>query len=195
MALLRVGAQGAHLHAGVGDTCVEPRGQQVDKNDDADGCLGGGVDAGVDERKVNRQQVRRRHGPDELPTQQNAENDGRNGQALDPAVGLDQLRRGQQLGQDAVFGGGVGGGTQPHNGIRQQRVGAKQHHQAAHHLDGIADEHHFALGHGVGKSPHQRGQHHIKHRKNRHQRGTFPLGTARYPDQLHRSDKKRVVSQ
>ncbi len=43
--------------------------------------------------------------PHQLPAQQHAQDDGGNRQPLDPAVGLDQLRRGQQLGQDAVLGG------------------------------------------------------------------------------------------
>ena len=59
----------------------------------------------------------------------------RDRQALDPAVGLDQLRRRQQLGQDAVLGRRVGRGAEADDRVGQQRVGAEQHHQAADHLD------------------------------------------------------------
>ena len=44
--------QWAHFHARVGDVGVEPGGQQVNKNQDTDGGLGCGIDAGVDEGEV-----------------------------------------------------------------------------------------------------------------------------------------------
>jgi hypothetical protein len=57
-----------------------------------------------------------------------------------------------------------------------QRVRAKQHHQAAHHLDGVADEHDFALGQASANAPTKRRQHHIEQRKHGHQGGALPLG-------------------
>ena len=87
------------------DACIEPGGQDVDENQHADGRLGRGVDAGGDEGQVDRQQQARGPHPHQLPAQQDAQNDGADGQALDPAIGPHQLRGGQQFGQDAVLGG------------------------------------------------------------------------------------------
>ena len=42
-------------------------------------------------------------GTHQLPANQYAQDDGCNGQAFNPAIGFDQLRGGQQFGQDAVF--------------------------------------------------------------------------------------------
>jgi hypothetical protein len=86
------------------DAGVEPRGQGVDEDQHKDGRLGRGVDAGVDDGEVHAEQpggYRRAH---QLAAQQHAQDDGGNGQAFDPAIGLDQLRRRQQLGEDAVLG-------------------------------------------------------------------------------------------
>ena len=94
--------------------------------------------------------------PDQLAAKQHTQNDGGNRQTLNPAIGLDQLRGRQQLGQDAVFGRRIGGGAEPDNRIRQQRVRAKQHQQATADLDGVAHEHDLALGPGIGISPHKR---------------------------------------
>jgi len=156
---------------------------------------GGGVHAGVDHREVERQQIVRQGLADELAAEQHAEQDGGNGQALDPAVGLDELRVRQQFGQDAVFGRRVGGGAEADDGIRDQRVHAEQHHQAADHLDEVREEHHLALGQGVGDRAHEGGQDHVEQREHRNERGALPFGAARSPDQLHRRDEQRVVGE
>ena len=63
----------------------------------------------------------------------------------------------------------------PH-GVGDQRVVAEQHHQAAHDLDRIADEHHPPLGQGVGKGADEGGQDHVEQREHGHQGGALPLG-------------------
>jgi hypothetical protein len=131
----------------------------------------------------------------QLAAQQDAQDDGGDGQALDPAVGLDQLRGRQQLGEDAVLGRRVGRRAQAHDRIRQQRVRAEQHHQAAHHLDRVADEHDLALGHGVGEGAHERRQHHVEQREHRHQcRAPARSGPGRL-QQFDGGDEQRVVGQ
>ena len=139
------------------DAGIEPGRRQIHKNQDANSGFRCGINAGGDEREIKRQQRTGDHRAHQLATQQHTQNDGGNRQAFNPAVGFDELGSRQQLGQDAVFGGRIGRSAQTHNRIRQQRVGAKQHHQAAHHLDGVAEEHHTAFGPGVGEGDEQRG--------------------------------------
>jgi len=174
---------------------VEQGGDRVEQDHRRDGRFGRGVNAGVDQRQVHAEQHRRDFGANNLAAQQHAHDDGADGQALDPAIGLHQLRGRQQLGQDAVLGRRVGRSAQAHHRISHQRVRAKQHHQAAAHLDEVRQEHHLALGHGVGKCAHHRGQHHIKQRKHGHQGGALPLGLAGAAQQLDGRHKQRVVSQ
>jgi hypothetical protein len=57
-------------------------------------------------------------------------------------------------------------------------VAAEQHHQAADHLDGVRDEHHPALGDGVGEGADEGREHDVEQREHRHQRGALPLGGA-----------------
>ena len=45
-----------------------------------------------------------------------------------------------------LFGGRISGRAQTHHGVRDERVHAKQHHQTAHHFDGVADQHNLAFG-------------------------------------------------
>ena len=111
-----------HLDAGVRDARVEPGGQRVDEDQHEDGRFGRRVDAGVEDREVQRQQVAGHRVAHQLAAQQDAQDDRGDGQALDPAVGLDQLRGRQQLGEDAVLGRRVGGGAQADDGIGQQRM-------------------------------------------------------------------------
>ena len=146
-------------------------------------------------RQVQRQQQRRQVRAHELAAEQHAQDDGADGQALDPAVGLDQLRRRQQLGEDAVLGRRVGRRAQPHHGVGQQRVAAEQHHQAAHHLDAVADEHDAALGQRIGEGADEGRQHDVEQREHRHQGGALPFGGARRAQQLDRGDEQRVVGQ
>ncbi len=59
-----------------------------------------------------------------MPPSSSAEHDRADGQALDPAVGDDQLLRRQQLGEDAVLGGRVRGGAEADHGVGEQRMHA-----------------------------------------------------------------------
>jgi len=131
----------------------------------------------------------------QLAAQQHAQNDRANRQPLNPAVGFDQLRGRQQFGQNAVFGGRVSRCTQAHHGVSQQRMGAKQHEQAAPHLDEIAHQHDASLGHGVGIRPNKRRQHHVKQGKHGHQGSLLPFRSVAGAQQLHGGYKQGVVGQ
>ncbi|MPN33705.1 hypothetical protein SDC9_181196 [bioreactor metagenome] len=74
-------------------------------------------------------------------------------------------------------------------------MGAEQHHQTAHHLDGIADEHHLALGHRIGKCAHERRQHHVEQRKHGHQCGALPFWRTAGAQQLHGGHEQGIVGQ
>jgi len=78
-------------HAGERNAGVEPGRQHVDQHQRGHGRLRGVVDAGVETGDVDRQQVRRHPGAHQLAAQQHAQDDRGDGEALDPAVGLDQL--------------------------------------------------------------------------------------------------------
>ncbi len=87
-----------------------------------------------------------------------AENDGADGQALDPAIGDDEQAVRQVFGEDAVLGRRVAGGAEADDGIGEQRVGTEEHHAAADDLDRVADQHDPALGHRVGKGADEGGE-------------------------------------
>ena len=95
---------------------------------------------------------------DQQSANHRAEDDGHHRQPFDPAVGDYQQAVRQQFSEDAVLGGGVGGGAQADNRIGDQRVHAGEHHQAADDFDAVADEHHPAFGHRVGESADKRGE-------------------------------------
>jgi hypothetical protein len=124
-----------------------------------------------------------------------AQDDGADRQALDPPVGLDQLRRRQQLGQDAVLGRRVGRRAEADDGVGHQWVAAEQHHQAADHLDAVGDEHHPALGDRVGKCADEGRQHHIEEGEHRHQCGRLPGRRTVAAQQLDGGDEQCVVGE
>jgi len=74
-------------------------------------------------------------------------------------------------------------------------VVAKQHQQAAHHLDGIADEHDPALGQRIGKGADKGRQHHVEQGEHGDQGGTLPFGRTAGAQQLHGCDEQGVVGQ
>ena len=74
-------------------------------------------------------------------------------------------------------------------------MGAKEHHQTAHHLDGVADEHDLTFRSGVGKRAHKRRQHHVKQGEHGHQSGALPLVSATGANEFNSRDKQRVVGQ
>ena len=190
----RVARHGVHLHACFRNVQVEPGRQHVHQRQRGNG----GVRRAAQAQRLrggHLQQPLRNRRPHQLPAQQHAQDDGADRQPLNPAVGPHQLRRRQQLGQDAVLGGRVGRRAQPHHGVRQQRVAAKQHHQAARNLDGVADEHDAPFGLRISERAHPRRQRHVKQRKHRHQRRALPSGRAIGLEQLHRRDKQRVIGQ
>ena len=154
------------MRAGIRDVQIEQRGNQVATGDNQDGGFRRGIDAGVNHGKVKRQQGAGHVRVDQRPAEYRAEDDRADRQSFDPAIGGDQFFRRQQLGQDAVFCRRVGRRTKTDNGVGEQRMHAKQHGNAADDLDGVGDQHHLALGHGVGKSADKGRQHDIrKHEK------------------------------
>ena len=177
------------------DAQVEGSGQCIQGDHRRDGRFGRCINSGVDPRQIEGQQVAGDAVADQLPAEQDAEDDRQDGQTLDPAIGLDQLRVGQQLGQDAVLGRRVSGGAKPDDGIGHQRVAAEQHHQAADDLDQVREEHHPALGQRIGNRADERGQDHIEQREHGHQCGGLPCGLPRAFQQLHPRHEQRVVSQ
>jgi hypothetical protein len=84
---------------GARDLQVEQRRDDVQQDDRRDRRLGRRVDAGVEHRHVEPSRWRDAR-PDELAAEQHAEDDRADRQPFDPAVGLDELRVRQQLGQD-----------------------------------------------------------------------------------------------
>ena len=72
---------------------------------------------------------------------------------------------------------------------------AKQHHQAADHFDGVADEHDLAFGPRVGKGPDKRCEDHIKQCKHGHQSCALPFGTTTDADEFNGCNKERIVGQ
>ncbi len=191
----RVGRQRPQRRLGARNAQVEGSGDHVDQHHGRDRRLGRGVDAGVEEREVQPQQHARQARPDQLAADQDAQDDRRDRQPLDPAVGLDQLRRRQQLGEDAVLGRRVGRRAQTDHRIGQQRVAAEQHHQAAQHLDAVADEHDPALGHRVGEGADEGRQQHVEQREHRRQGRHLPGRRVRRLQQLDGGHQQRVVSQ
>ena len=88
------------LGIGAWNAQVEQRRQAIDQDQHHQGSLRWRVHAG----QPQTQQIRRDRRPDQLAAQQYAQDDGGNGQPLNPAVGTYQLRGGQQLREDAVLG-------------------------------------------------------------------------------------------
>ncbi len=193
--LQRAVRQWLQRRLGARDVEIEDGGHQVQKNQAADGGFGRGVYAGIEERDVDAQQHGRELRPDQLAAQQDAQNDGGDRQALDPAIGLDQLRGWQQLGEDAVLGGRIGRSPQAHDRIGQQRMHAQEHHQTARHLDRVRIEHDLAFGHGVGERAHKGRQEHIEKRKHRPQGRNLPGGCLGALQQFDGSDQQCLISQ
>ena len=194
-AVVRVAAQRPHLDTGVRDAGVEPGRQHVHADQHRDRGCGRRVDARVDEGEVEGQQAARHRVAHQLAAQHDAENDRGDGEALDPAVGLDQLRGRQQFGEDAVLGRRIRRRAQAHDRVGHQRVTAEEHHQAAHDLDRVADEHHLALGQGVGEGAHQRRQRDVEDGEDGHQRRALPFRGSCGAQQFDGSNEKRLVGQ
>ena len=50
----------------------------------------------------------------------------------------------------------------------------EQHHETAHHLDAVRDQHHLALRHGIGKGAEEGREDDIEQREHRAQRRDVP---------------------
>ena len=100
--------------------------------------------------------------------------------------------RGQELREDSVLCGRIGGGAETHDRIRDQRVDEREHHEAADHLDRIGDQHDAALRHRVRKGPDQRRQHDIGHEALL-QRRRHPIRLVQLLEERNGGNQQRVV--
>ena len=166
-------AAGCSGALGARDAQVEERGDHVDARRCTATAASGAVrDAGVDERQVERTAAgatRRGRAAGRRAAMPRMIDSDR--QALDPAVGLDQLRGRQQLGEDAVLGRRVGRGAEADDGVaRAADCAPNSIIRQPTTLMAFDDEHDLALGHGVGKGADQRREQHVEEREHRHQR-------------------------
>jgi len=88
-----------------GNAQVEHGCRDVQHDDAGNGRLGRRQGMAAQKAAQARLEVWRQMGPHQLPAQHHPHDDGGDRQAFDPAIGLDQLRRRQKFGQDAVLGG------------------------------------------------------------------------------------------
>src|SRR5690606_38518734 len=95
-------------HAGAGYQQVEDRGNDVDAGDHENGGFGRRVQVGHQPQAQNPAGDR---GGDQRTAHHDAQQHRDDGEAFYPAVPLDQQMGGQHFGDDAVFGGRVGGGA------------------------------------------------------------------------------------
>ena len=112
--------------AGVRDPEVERRGREVHGHDDRDRRFAGRVDAGVDHGMSNDSSIAAIFGDTSTPPTTEPRMIEPTVEALDPAVGDDQLLRRQQLGEDAVLGRRVGRRAEADQRIGEQRVRARR---------------------------------------------------------------------
>jgi hypothetical protein len=174
------------VHAGVRDVEVEQGGQEVKNADDAERHFDRGVDRRVDDGEVEGQQG--------LP-EDRAEDDGADRESLDPAVGDDQQAVRQVLGQDAVLGRRIRGGTEADDGVGEQRVNVEEQEEAAGDLDRVADEHDAPLRHRVGKGADEGGQGNVGHGEEELEQGLIARRRLHLAQGVDGGDQEGVVGQ
>src|SRR3989338_9099499 len=154
----RVAAERFVVNGYIRNVEVENCSGDVDQHDDGDGQFGDAVD------QRDAQCLHQRGGEggvDQNAADYRTEHEGRDSQSFHPAVRLDQLARRQVFGEDAVFGGGIGGGAKPDQAVSKQGMDADQHGEATDQLDDVADEHHATLGQRIGKCADEWRQHDV----------------------------------
>ena len=114
---------------------------------------------------------------------------------FDPAVGDHQLGVRQVFGEDAVFRRRVGGGAQADHAVGDERMHAEQHHRAADDLDGVGDEHHMALGQGIGEGADERRQHDVGNREEELEHRRQPRRRIQQREGRDGGDQQRVVGE
>src|SRR5574343_378943 len=92
------------IEAGIRYVKVEDGRRNVEKANNGQGHFANSVDAGIEQRKIEIQQVLGDIGANQGAADDDAENDGADRQAFDPAVGNDKQAMRQVFGQDAVLG-------------------------------------------------------------------------------------------
>ena len=122
----------------------------------------GVVDAGVDERQIEGEQVARDARADQDAAEHHAEDDRADRQAFDPAVGLDQLGGRQVLGEDAVLGRRVGRRAEADDRIGGSGLHPNSISRQPTTLMVFDDEHHLALGQSVGEGADEGREHHVE---------------------------------
>ncbi len=194
------GCRGSGCNGALGarDVQVEHRGDRRRAPRSIAIAASGGVSMPV---SMNGKSKRQQHGATrlahQLPAEQDAQDDRGDGQALDPAVGLDQLRRRQQLGEDAVLGRRVGRGAQPDDRVRPAAGGAPNSIiRQPTTLMRVGDEHHRPLGTASAKAPTSGASSHVEQREHRHQRRHAATPARRWScSNSTAATNKRVVGQ
>ena len=179
-------------HARVGNGKVDGGGRQVDEGD---GENGGFRKAGEAER-VEMEDVKDGPGDlglDEDAAQNHAEDDGAHREALDPAVGDDELLRRKQFRENAVLGGGIGCGAHAHDCVGQKRMAAEEHQQTADRLHEVCEEHHAALWHGIRENAHPGGEADVAHHEKELEERRHPVRGVDARQKGDGSDEQCVV--
>lgn len=99
--------------AGIGNTQVKERSQNVNQHDDGQRGNGRGGFCKMDQADQKGGNVR----VDQRAAQNGSENDGTHCQSFDPAIGDDEFFGWQHFCQDAVFGRRVGGSAKPDDSV------------------------------------------------------------------------------
>jgi hypothetical protein len=71
----------------------------------------------------------------------------------------------------------------------------EEHQRTATYLDGVADQHHPPLGHGVGKSPDKSRQQHIGQGEEQLEERFVFLGGLHLPEYIDGGDQQGIVGQ
>ena len=181
-------------HARVGNGEVDGRGGEVDEGDREDGGLGKARQA----ESIKMEQIEDGLCDlrlDENTAEHNAENDGTNREALDPAVGDNELLRREKLGENAVLRGRVGRSAHAHDRVGEKWVAAEEHQQAADRLDEVRQEHDAALGHRVCEDAHPGGEAHVAHHEKELEERRHPVRSVDARQKGDGSDEQCVVGQ
>jgi len=105
------------------------------------------------------------------------------------------LARRQELGENSVLGGRIGGSAEAHHCVGQQRVHREQHQHAPDNLDRVGDQHHPALGHRIGESTDDRRKDHVRDDKGLLQRRQHPFRFPQFLKEPDGGDQQRVVGE
>ncbi len=110
-------------------------------------------------------------------------------------LAIDELLRRQELGQNAVLGRRVGGGTEADDRVGDKRMHREQHQRAADDLDRVGDQHHATLGHRVGEGADERREDDIRDDEALLQRRGHPCRLVQLAQERDGGDQERIVGE